>query len=100
MALAVAILLAIFVLPAPWGLAAVGIGALVEIVEAGALIWYSKRRRSSVGVATLVGERAVVVDHAYVRVSGELWRADGLEGTEPGETVTVVAVDGLRLTVE
>jgi membrane protein implicated in regulation of membrane protease activity len=99
MALAVAILLAVFVLPAPWGAIAVGIGATVELVEAGALIWYSKRRRASVGVDTLVGEQAVVVDHAYVRVGGELWRAEGLEGTEPGQPVTVLGVDGLTLTV-
>lgn len=100
MTLVVAILLAVFVLEPPWGVAAVGAGAVIELVESALLIRWSRRRRVSVGVETLVGEEAVVVDGSYVRVGGELWRARGLEGRAPGERVRVRAVDGLELDLE
>jgi membrane protein implicated in regulation of membrane protease activity len=99
MALGVAILLAVFVLPSPWGYAAVAAGAAVELAESALLIRWSRRRRAAVGVETLVGAEAVVVDERHVRVGGELWRAQGLEGRAPGETVTVLRVDGLTLVV-
>jgi membrane protein implicated in regulation of membrane protease activity len=99
MALVVAILLAVFVLEPPWGVAAVGAGAAVELAESALLIRWSRRRRAAVGVEALVGEEAVVVDGVYVRVGGELWRARGLEGRDPGDVVRVRAVDGLELEV-
>ena len=99
MALAVAILLAVFVLDAPWSFAVVGAGAAVELAESGFLIRWSRRRQAAVGAEALVGREAVVADERHVRIDGERWRAEGLEGRQPGETVTVLAVDGLTLTV-
>jgi membrane protein implicated in regulation of membrane protease activity len=99
MALTVGILLAVFVLDAPWSFAAVGAGAAVELAESGFLIRWSRRRRAAVGVETLVGREAVVLDGLHVRIDGERWRAEGLAGRSPGEAVTVLAVDGLTLVV-
>ena len=99
MALAVAILLAVFVLDAPWSFLAVGAGATIELAESGLLIRWSRRRQAAVGVEALVGREAVVADERHVRIDGERWRAEGLEGRLPGEAVTVIAVDGLTLVV-
>ena len=53
--------------------------------------------------ADLVGERAVVVralePQGWVRVRGELWRADGDRAIAAGEEVVIVAADGMRLVV-
>jgi membrane protein implicated in regulation of membrane protease activity len=96
----VAIVLAVLVLPSPWGWIAVLGAALIDILEMLAFWWWSKRRRPTVGVETLVGAEAEVVDGRYVRVAGELWRARDLAGRAPGERVRVRAVDGLELDVE
>jgi membrane protein implicated in regulation of membrane protease activity len=98
-ALAVAVLLAVFVLDAPWSYAVVAGGAAIEVAESAALILWSRRRRAAVGVEALVGVQAVVADERHVRVNGELWRAEGLEGRVPGDPVTVLAVEGLTLVV-
>jgi membrane protein implicated in regulation of membrane protease activity len=103
MVLVAAIVLAIFVLPAPWGIVAVAGALLVEAGEA--WFWWrlSRRRRPAVGVETLVGARATVVSPCrptgQVRVAGELWRAVCSQGADPGDSVRVVAVDGLALIV-
>jgi membrane protein implicated in regulation of membrane protease activity len=100
----VALLLALFVLPHPWGIAAI-VGALVvEVAEAWFWIWLSRRRRPSVGAETLVGAEAVVVTacrpEGQVRVVGELWRAHCEGGAEAGQTVRILRVSGLTLEVE
>jgi membrane protein implicated in regulation of membrane protease activity len=100
MALAAAILLAVFVLPGGWGLAAVVLGAAVEVGEALFWVRWSQRRKAQVGVEALVGVEAEVREGGYVFVQGELWRARGAEGLERGSRVRVRAVDGLTLVVE
>jgi membrane protein implicated in regulation of membrane protease activity len=95
-----AILLAIFVLPSPWGIVAVIAGGVIDIGESLALLKWSKRRRSSVGVETLVGKRAVVLTPTQVRVQGEIWEARSKRPLTPGEEVLVDGVEGLTLVVE
>jgi membrane protein implicated in regulation of membrane protease activity len=99
----VALLLAIFVLPSPWGVVAVVASLVVEVGEAWFWIWLSRRRRSVVGAEALVGARAVVVTpcrpEGQVRVAGELWRAICRAGADTGEVVQVERVDGLTLIV-
>jgi membrane protein implicated in regulation of membrane protease activity len=99
-----AILLAIFVIPAPWGLVLVGVAAVLEIGESFLWIRYSQRRRIQAGAETLLGARAQVVTACaplgQVRVQGELWSARCEAGAEPGSTVRVVGRDGLTLLVE
>lgn len=103
MALAVAILLAIFVLPSPWNWAAVVIGGTIEVAESFFWIWLSRRRRPAVGTETLIGARAHVVSPCrplgQVKVDGELWSARCDDGAEVGDLVRVESVEGLTLVV-
>jgi membrane-bound serine protease (ClpP class) len=98
------IVLAVFVLPSPWGLVAVAIGASLEIAETSLFIWWSKRRQASVGVQSLVGKRGVAIDALWpegqVRVRGEIWKARCRGGCDSGSTVVVRRVDGLVLEVD
>jgi len=104
MGLVVALVLALFVLDAPWNWVAVGLGAAWELGETVLLIWWSKRRRSVVGAEALVGRTAVVaadcMPEGQVRVAGELWRARCDAGAGAGDEVVVREVDGLTLVVE
>jgi membrane protein implicated in regulation of membrane protease activity len=99
-----AILLALFVVPAPWGLVLVAGGVAVEIGEAAFWVWLSKRRRPQVGAEALIGAEALVVTpcrpFGQVRVQGELWQARCDEGADRGETVHVSGLTGLVLVVE
>lgn len=100
----IAVLLAIFVLPQPWGLVAVAIGAALDIAETGVFLWWSNRRRALVGVEALVGKTGVATDDLWpvgqVKVNGELWRARCKGGCDAGTAVVVRAVDGLTLEVD
>ncbi len=100
----IGVLLAIFVLPSPWGLAAVAVGAALDIAETGLFIWWSKRRKASVGVDSLVGKMGVAVSElrpeGQVKVNGEIWKARCAGGCEAGAAVVVRGVDGLTLDVE
>jgi membrane protein implicated in regulation of membrane protease activity len=100
MALFIGILLALFVLDGPWEWAAVAGGGAIELGEAWFWWRWSHRRRSAVGAEALVGRTAEAAGDGWVRVHGELWRAGGAAGLEPGELVRVLAVDGLTLVVE
>lgn len=98
-----AILLAVFVLPPVWGLAAVIVAAVIEIAEFFFWIWLSKRRGVQAGWETLLGKTAKVAStcrpEGQVRVEGELWKARCEAGADVGESVRVAAVDGLTLEV-
>jgi membrane-bound serine protease (ClpP class) len=94
------ILLAVFVVPWPWGIATVIGGGLLDIGESLVLLRWSKRRRSPVGAEALVGRTAVVANSGQVRVAGELWEARSARPLVAGEEVVVRSVDGLTLLVE
>jgi len=94
------ILLAVFVVPWPWGVATVIGGGVLDIAESLVLLRWSKRRRSPVGADALVGRTAVVATPTQVRVAGELWEARSDTPLVPGEEVVVRAVDELTLRVE
>lgn len=102
--LLIGVLLAVFVLPSPWGLAAVAIGAILDIAETGAFIWWSKRRSAAVGVDSLIGKRGVAVDALWpegqVKLAGEIWKARCEGGCDPGTAVVVREVRGLMLIVD
>jgi len=93
------ILLAIFVLPSPWGIVAVVAGGLIDVAESLALLRWSRRRRAATGVETLIGRTAVVSSPTQVRVAGELWEAISDVPLVPGESVQVTGADGLTLRV-
>lgn len=94
------ILLAVFVVPWPWGIVTVVAGGLLDIGESLAFMKWSRRRKSSVGADALVGRTAVVATPTQVRVAGELWNARATRLLKPGEEVTVRAVEGLTLVVD
>jgi membrane protein implicated in regulation of membrane protease activity len=100
----VAILLALFVLPSPWGLVAIIVGVSIEVAESVFWIRFTRRQRAVTGVESLVGQTAVVVEacrpDGRVRIHGELWRARCPDGAEVGEHVRVVSVQDLTLEVE
>jgi membrane protein implicated in regulation of membrane protease activity len=98
-----AILLAVFVLPAPWDAVVVGCGAVVEVINTTVGIRYTRRRRALAGAEAMIGGEARVVEacHPRGRVSykGELWDARCEEGAEPDERVRIEAIDRLTLVV-
>jgi membrane protein implicated in regulation of membrane protease activity len=99
-----AILLAIYVLPSPWGAIAVIGAAIFEAAETAFWFWLSKRRTVQAGAETLIGAHGVVTvacrPEGYVRVQGELWQARSDYGADPGDEIRVVERDGLVLAVE
>jgi membrane protein implicated in regulation of membrane protease activity len=94
------ILLAVFVVPWPWGIATVLAGGLLDIAESLVLLRWSRRRRAVTGAEALVGRTAVVATSTQVRVAGELWEARADRPLVRGDEVVVRAVDGLVLRVE
>jgi membrane protein implicated in regulation of membrane protease activity len=94
------ILLAVFVIPWPWGIVTVVAGGLLDIAESLVFMRWSKRRRSSVGVDALIGRTAVVATPTQVRVAGELWEARSDRPLHVGDQVVVQGIDELTLEVE
>jgi membrane protein implicated in regulation of membrane protease activity len=97
----IAIALAVLVVPSPWGLVLVVAAAVVDVLETVVLTRWSRRRRSPVGLESLVGRRAVAVGRVaptgQVRLDGEVWDAVSDAPLERGDDAVVVSVD--RLTV-
>lgn len=104
MTLLIAVLLALFVLPYPWNLIVVIAAAVVDVIETGAFLWWSKRRRAAVGAETLIGKKGVAVGSLWpdgqIRVDGELWNARCEGGADAGTPVVVRGIEGLTLEVE
>ncbi len=100
----IALILAIFFLPQPWGLIAVGVAAVLDILETFGFMWWSKRRRVSVGIGSLVGKPGVALSELWpdgqVKVEGEIWRARCAGGCDAGTEVVVRSVEGLTLVVD
>jgi membrane-bound serine protease (ClpP class) len=85
-------------------LIAIVVAAAIDIVETAFFVRWSKRRRTAVGLETLVGRHAVVVrplsPRGQVKLDGEVWEARAQYDLLPGDEVVVRAVDGLVLEVE
>jgi membrane-bound serine protease (ClpP class) len=100
----IALALAIFVLPAPWGIVAVVAAGVLDVAETVLFIWWSRRRQATVGVGTLVGKPGVAVGHLWpegqVKVDGEIWRARCDGGCDAGTRIVVRSVEGLTLVVD
>ncbi|MGZ4359438.1 MAG: NfeD family protein [Gaiellaceae bacterium] len=98
-----AILLAFFVLPAPWDAVVVATGAVLEVTETSIGIWYTRRRRALAGAEAMIGSEARVVDRCdprgRVSYKGELWDAVCEQAAERGEQVRIQSIEGLTLLV-
>jgi membrane protein implicated in regulation of membrane protease activity len=95
-----AILLAIFVIPWPWGLVVVVAGGALDIAESVFMLRWSRRRRAATGAEALIGQQAIVVTPTQVRIAGELWEARSNDVLLPGREVVVHGVEGLTLLVD
>jgi membrane protein implicated in regulation of membrane protease activity len=83
---------------------------VVCVLVSASMFWLmrrSKMRPAVTGAESLVRKEAEVVSKSalgkrlyMVRAGGELWTAQSRDIIHPGQTVTIVAVDGNRLTVE
>ncbi len=104
MAVIVAVALAIFVLPSPWGIVAIFAGIAIEIVEQVFWFRYQRRQKVRTGVEAHVGELAEVTraldPEGSVKFRGEVWKARSKETIPAGESVRIAAVDRLTLVVE
>ena len=104
MSLLVAILLAIFVLPSPWGLVAIAAAGVLEMGETYLGFRWSRRERAAVGAEALVGRTGVATSdlrlEGQVKVDGELWGARCESGVDAETRVVVTSIEGLTLTVE
>jgi membrane protein implicated in regulation of membrane protease activity len=94
----VAVVLALTVLPSPWGWIAVIGAAAIDVAETAFFVRWSKRRRATVGVETLVGRPAVVVRARSPRGPGKGVGAGGVGGAakdlQPGDEGGVVGGAG------
>lgn len=103
MSLLIAILLAVFVLPSPWGIVAVAVAGVLEAGESVLLLRWSRRRRATVGAETLIGKAGVATTDLWpegqVKVDGELWQARCDGGADAGTRVVVTGLEGLTLSV-
>ncbi len=99
--LAIAILLTVFVLSPPVGIAVIVVAAVVEVGEY--FFWrrFLRRYKIRTGAEALVGESVQVVEACdplgRVRVRGELWNARSPRPLAAGEPARIAAVDGLTL---
>ena len=81
-----------------------GLAVFFEVGEIFLWMRFLERYRVRGGVEGMPGERATVLEpcdpDGIVRVRGEVWRAraDG-DALDEGDRVTVLAVDGLMVTV-
>jgi membrane protein implicated in regulation of membrane protease activity len=104
MALVLAVLLAILVVPDPWGWLLVAAGVIFEVAEGAFWFRLTRRWRVKAGPETLIGASGDVVlpclPEGQVRVGGEIWAARCTAGARTGEHVRVVGRDGLVLVVE
>jgi membrane protein implicated in regulation of membrane protease activity len=98
-----AILLSLFIVPAPWDAVVVALGAIGEVIETSFGIRYTRRRRALAGAEAMIGSEARVVERCdprgRVSYKGELWDAHCADGAEPGERVRIEAIEGLTLVV-
>jgi membrane-bound serine protease (ClpP class) len=100
----IALLLALLLLPSPWGLIVIALAVVCEVSLAVFGIRYSRRRRAQVGAQTLIGDTADVITAlaptGQVMHGGEIWAAHSAQGARVGELVRITGVAGLTLEVE
>jgi membrane protein implicated in regulation of membrane protease activity len=99
----VSILLAAFVVPAPWGLVLVGCVLAWEIAEKAFLVRYTKRIPVAVGREALIGRQVTVLSacrpRGRVQLLGERWAARCAAGAGVGDTLVIEAVEQITLVV-
>ena len=99
-----ALLLALFLVPSPWNIVVIFLGAVAEVGE---VIWgrrIARRWRPRTGAEAMIGTSAKVVTplrpNGQVRLNGELWEATCAVGADAGATVIVKRLEALTLIVD
>ena len=104
MILLIGIGLAIFVVPAPFGIPVVIAAAILEFFETFGTWRWSLRGRPKAGPEALIGGSGRAITdcrpEGMVRVRGEDWRARCEAGVEAGHRIRVVGRDQLTLLVD
>ena len=104
--LAVAILLAVFVLPPQWGAILVSGVFVWEFAEK--MFWLRvirliRRYPVAVGSEALIGQAVTTATvcrpEGRVRLRGESWKARCASGAQPGETLVVEGIERITLIV-
>ena len=97
------ILLAMFVVPAPWGPVLVGCAIVWEIAEKVFWFRYTKRIPVAVGREAMIGLAVTVVSpcqpEGRVRLVGEHWKGRCTAGAGVGDTLVIEAVEQITLVV-
>jgi membrane protein implicated in regulation of membrane protease activity len=98
-----ALLLAVFVFPARWGIVLVVSAIGWEILENAFWFYRTKSFPVAAGPEAMIGRRVDVVEtcrpNGKVKLSSERWNANCSQGADVGDTVIVEAVDRLTLIV-
>jgi membrane protein implicated in regulation of membrane protease activity len=98
-----AIVLALLVLPAGWGIAVVSLAAVIEVAEVGFWVRFLRRYRIATGTEALIGTSVEVIEtcdpRGRVRFRGEIWHAESEARGEVGDRMTIAGVHGLTLHV-
>jgi membrane protein implicated in regulation of membrane protease activity len=98
-----AVLLALLIVPAPWGIVLVLSAIAWEVSEKA--FWFFRVRGIpvAVGAESMIGQRVDVVAACWpdgqVRLASERWNASCSQGADVGDTVIVQAVERLTLIV-
>jgi membrane protein implicated in regulation of membrane protease activity len=98
-----AVLLALFVVDAPWGIVLVVSAIAWEILEKAFWFYRTKGIPVAVGPEAMIGQPVDVIaacrPDGKVRLSSERWNASCSQGADVGDTVIVEAVERLTLIV-
>jgi membrane-bound ClpP family serine protease len=100
---AAAILLALFVVPEPWGLVLLCCAIVWEVAEKVFWFRYSKRIPIAVGREAMIGLPVTVISpcrpEGRVQMLGERWKARCSAGAAVGDTVVIDEVEQITLVV-
>ncbi len=98
-----AVLLALFVVPGPWGEFVLAATIAWELAEKAYWLRSSRRIPIAAGRETLLGQQVTALSacrpEGRVRLGAESWSARCLEGADPGERLVVEAVERITLVV-
>jgi membrane-bound serine protease (ClpP class) len=100
----IAALAVLLILNSPWNLIVSAVCIVGFAFEVGFWNMKVRGRRKQVGAEALIDAVGTVLTPCHplgqVQVVGERWEARCAEGADPGETVRVVGIEGLTLTVK
>lgn len=99
----VLMLVALHVVPAPWGILLVAAAIVFELAEKAFWFWTTRRIPPAVGAEAMLGRPVTVVSACHpegrVRFGPESWNARCIEGAAPGDSLVIDAIERATLIV-